>query len=188
MAVNVKPQDVLDFWFERTQKDHFGSSTTFDDEIRAKFGDVLIEHLAHGTPSSWLVDAASVRASILVLDQFTRNLHKGTPAAFDGDARGFALALLAHQKGYLKGLSTYETLFALLPLMHNETREGQVLSLAVFQAYPDLYASFNGFIVSHAAVVERWGRMPHRNKKLGRTSTPEELEYLAGSTLNVWEK
>ena len=113
---------------------------------------------------------------MLLLDQFTRNIHRGTPRAFAGDALALATARAMVARGEDVELSTLQRVFVYLPFEHAEDLAMQHESLRLFEQLGD--AGFLDYARRHAVVVERFGRFPHRNAILGRASTPEEIEYL----------
>ena len=112
----------------------------------------------------------ALQASIIVFDQFSRNMFRGTAKAFATDFLALNLARAAMKRGLDKALDEEQRLFLYLPFMHSETITDQELSLALFSG--DRYA------IDHHAIILRFGRFPHRNKVLERESTQEELEYL----------
>ena len=124
----------------------------------------------------------------LLLDQFPRHIHRGTPQAFAGDARALELTLDGLQKGADAALDPVLRIFFCMPLQHSELREAQEESVLAFrrlagEAPAELRPVFEGtveFAQRHQQIIERFGRFPHRNAVLGRASTPEELDWLAG--------
>ncbi|WP_234919664.1 DUF924 family protein, partial [Aeromonas veronii] len=126
-------------------------------------------------------------ALILLLDQLPRNIHRGTPAAFAQDPLARDLCLKGLSIGADKSLSPLERVFFYLPLEHAESREQQARSVALFEALAAeqagtpaqaTFAGFTDFARRHQVIIERFGRFPHRNDILGRTSTPEEAAFL----------
>ena len=126
-------------------------------------------------------------ALILLLDQLPRNIHRGTPAAFAQDPLARDLCLKGLSIGADKSLSPLERVFFYLPLEHAESREQQARSVALFEALAAeqagtpaqaTFAGFADFARRHQVIIERFGRFPHRNDILGRTSTPEEAAFL----------
>jgi uncharacterized protein (DUF924 family) len=169
-------EDVLRFWFKELQpEDWFGGSAKLDEEIRSRFGQLHQALQASPLlPSS--LDARSLLAAVLVFDQFSRNLFRESAAAYVTDARALELARYAVTTGLDRSLREQERYFLYMPFMHSEDRAMQVESVRLFQEL----GSADGlkWARHHAGIVERFGRFPHRNAIFGRTSTPEELEFL----------
>ncbi len=175
--------EVLDFWFAAPRgtrrKQWFEKHPAFDAEIQARFLP-LHEALAQGEPGRWLEDAQRCLARIVVLDQFPRNMFRGTPRAFAADPLALDAARYAVEQGYDESLLPVERLFAYLPFEHSEALADQVRSceltrpLEAFEETADVYR----YAVAHRDIIERFGRFPHRNAILGRASTPEEIEFL----------
>ena len=179
---------VLDFWFAAEgatlppdgRPEWFRKDDAFDDAIRTRFGALIAEALAGGL-GDWCATPRGALARVVVLDQFTRNVFRGTPQAFAGDARALATAKDAIARGFDAALSAQERRFLYMPFEHSESRDDQERSVALFEAL----ARETGFddpvdwAVRHADVIRRFGRFPHRNAILGRPSTDEELAYLA---------
>ncbi len=167
---------VLSFWFEEAGPARwFAADAAFDEAIRSRFLATL-ERAALGELACWRDGPRGRLAEILVLDQFSRNLFRGTPRAFAQDAMALALAQEAVAAGADLKLAPVERTFLYLPFMHSESR-------AVHETAERLYRA-NGlarnleFELRHKAIVDRFGRYPHRNAILGRRSTAEELEFL----------
>lgn len=192
------PQDVLDFWFAGVDGDApppphrmalwFGANPTLDAEVRARFGAAWDDAVA-GRLSAWAAAGPLGRlALILVLDQLSRNIHRGRAEAFAGDALARALAVEAIDAGEHLLVPPLYRLFFILPLEHHEDMASQERALALTEALaadapPALQKDAQGwvqFAVRHVELVRRFGRFPHRNAVLGREPTPEELAYLAG--------
>jgi uncharacterized protein (DUF924 family) len=186
---------VLEFWFgELGPSDWFGGDGALDARIRARFGalhDALHARLAEGpveppggsaTPATDEVPVAPVTprellASVLVLDQFSRQLYRGQARAFDSDATARRLAGDAIDAGLDAGFAPAQRLFFYLPFEHSENLADQDRALALTRALVN--AGWTDFADRHRALIARFGRFPHRNAALGRTSTPEELAALA---------
>jgi uncharacterized protein (DUF924 family) len=185
----MSPQDVLDFWFgpaplvERAE--WFRKDAAFDAAIRDRFGGT-IEAALTGQPGrgveAWDATPPGALARIVVLDQFTRNAFRGTARAFAGDALALAAARALVERGDDRRLAPLERVFAYLPFEHAEDAAMQARSVALFGALarevPAL-AGFEDYARRHAAVIDRFGRFPHRSAMLGRASTAEEVDYLA---------
>ena len=166
----------------------FTKSAATDAEIGTRFGP-LVEQALSGALDGWAQTPRGRWALIILLDQFTRNLFRGTPRSFAGDAQALQLAL----DGILEGHDMHPSLpavartFCYLPLEHAEDGPLQEQSVALFAklhalATPETRSFFAGtldYARKHQEVITRFGRFPHRNPILGRESTPQELEYLA---------
>jgi uncharacterized protein (DUF924 family) len=168
----VAPSDVLDFWFKQDRKAWFAKNPAFDEHIRARFLP-LVERALNQELAAWHEEPAGCLALVILLDQFPRNMFRGTAKAFAGDplARAAAKAILA--QGWDKAYTEDEKTFAYLPFEHSESLEDQELSLRLFSGN----ANFE-WARRHHAIIQRFGRFPHRNAALGRESTPEEIAFL----------
>ena len=156
------PSDILRFWFtELTPQQHFAKNVALDESIRTRFGPTLEGRLAE----------------ILVLDQFSRNVYRDTARAFAQDALALALAQELVASGQDRSLPTAQRVFAYMPYMHSESALIHEQALALF-AQPGMENNLD-FERRHKAIIDRFGRYPHRNAILGRTSTPEELAFLS---------
>lgn len=157
-----------------------------DLEIDARFGE-LIESALNGGLRDWRETARGQLALVIVLDQLTRNVHRGTARAHAGDARALALSLEMIERGALAGFSSEEQLFAIMPLVHAEDlamqERGVELAerLAAEAHTEDLRAAWAGGAQRtryYRDIIRRFGRFPRRNAALGRVSTAEELEFI----------
>jgi uncharacterized protein (DUF924 family) len=196
MAADARIDEVLAFWFAAPAEDSpglmgkyrrwFAGGAAMDEAIGSRFGDLVEEALAGGL-RGWEDHPRGLLAKVLLLDQFVRNLHRGTPRAYAGDEDARRLALAAVSRGWIDGLSVEESLFVGMPLAHAEDVELQRLSLEltgdlVRRAPPPLREALErgrGRGRYYLGIIERFGRFPHRNGILGRASTPEELAFLA---------
>jgi uncharacterized protein (DUF924 family) len=181
---------VLDFWFLPRAAEGYGKPRTewfrkdeqFDRLIAAEFGE-QIGLAVDGGLREW--DARGPRgvlARIIVLDQFTRNTGRNTPAAFAGDVLALAAARELVKSGMDRELHPVERWFAYLPFEHAEDAAMQEQSVDLFSALAEQHPGYEGaldYARRHRDVIARFGRFPHRNPILGRVSTAEELDYLA---------
>lgn len=164
----------------------FASNPAFDNEIRLRFG-TLINAAEQGELKHWKLSPHGTLALILVCDQFPRNVYRATPRAFALDARAQALARDGVALGIDRELSIIERSFFYLPFEHAEDREAQHLSVRCFEtlhqdapsAFQALTADALHWARDHFDIVNRFGRLPHRNLILDRPSTPEEVAWLA---------
>jgi uncharacterized protein (DUF924 family) len=168
--------EVLTFWFKEIEaKLWFASDKNFDDLIRQRFHGVM-QQAAAGELYSWRLTAEGRLAEIIVLDQFSRNVYRNTPQAFAQDPMALVLAQEAIASGALNVLDPTQRSFLLLPYMHSESRQIHVVAEALYKDFAP--AGNLDFELRHKTIIDRFGRYPHRNEILGRTSTPEEVEFL----------
>jgi len=189
-APSVAPEadQVLDFWFgppgsplRGTQRpEWFRKDEAFDASIRERFG-ALLERALRGELAAWAATARGALAQVVLLDQFTRNAWRGTPRAFAGDARALAAAQAMVAARQDRALPPEQRAFVYLPFEHAESLAMQEEALRHFRGLaaeaPDMAESLD-YALRHHAIVQRFGRFPHRNAILGRASTPEELAFL----------
>ena len=172
----VTPTDVLVFWFDQsTPEQWFARDDDFDALLRDRLGALHAEAAAGGL-AAWEETADGRLALLLLLDQMSRNLHRGDPRAFAQDARARAVARRAIAAGDHVFAPRDRALFLYLPFEHSEEAADQLLSVSLFRALGD--ADLLDYADKHWVIVERFGRFPHRNATLGRTSTAEELAFL----------
>jgi uncharacterized protein (DUF924 family) len=169
--------EILQFWFnETTPQAWFTEDVAFDRRLRERFLE-RHEHVAGLPVTACLGDAFSALAAVIALDQFPRNMFRGTARAFATDAQAREIAERAIAAGLDAGLSKDERMFLYLPFEHAEDAQAQdrcVTLMATLQD-PELVR----WAVAHKQVIDRFGRFPHRNAALGRTSTPQEIAFLA---------
>jgi len=174
--------NVIGFWFEELGRNAwFAKDAAIDAAIRDRFL-ILYEVLAGWPPADALTSARRALATVLVLDQFPRNMFRDTPQAFATDALARAIAQGAIAQGLDDGLEREQRICLYLPLEHSEDKHDQALSVALISGLGD--QEFTRYALAHKAVIDRFGRFPHRNAVLGRASTPEEQAFLSepGST------
>lgn len=186
-------REVLDFWFGAPDSPGFGQTRAewfrkdpgFDEQIRERFGPLITQGVRGELAGWWQpLDAGhalSALAAVIVLDQFTRNTGRDSPAAFAGDAQALALARAMVDQGLDRGLAGVQRQFVYLPFEHAEDLAAQDRSVALFAQlgadHPEL-AGLLDWAERHQLIVARFGRFPHRNAALGRASTAEELAFL----------
>jgi uncharacterized protein (DUF924 family) len=169
-------QKVLQFWFEETSPESWWKKDSdFDNLIRDRFG-TLLQQAAQGELSGWRETAPGRLAEIIVLDQFSRNIHRDTARAFAQDGMALVLAQEAIAAGADQMLPATERSFLYLPFMHSESPLIHQQAEALYRAN-GLQGNYE-FELKHKAIIDRFGRYPHRNSILGRKSTTEELEFL----------
>jgi uncharacterized protein (DUF924 family) len=171
----MKPQKILDFWFKCTFEQHFGKNAKFDAKIRQQFLKTH-EAIARGETADWRKTPRGRLAEIIVLDQFSRNMFRGRPEAFAYDTSALILAQEAVRAGADKKISKNQRLFMYLPFMHSESKKVQRDALKMFTRLGDKKALW--FERDHKKIIDRFGRYPHRNRALGRTSTRAELAFM----------
>ncbi len=164
------------YWFETLPREAwFGSDPTVDAELRRRFAD-LPDRALRGDLDAWRSTARGWLALVLALDQLPRNLYRGSARAFAYDDRARAEADAALRAGVDAGLGIHERLFLYLPFEHSEDLADQDRCCRLVAALDD--ATYTDFAKRHRDVIRRFGRFPHRNAVLGRTSTPAETAYL----------
>jgi uncharacterized protein (DUF924 family) len=170
-----QPQDVLAFWRAAGPPKWFGKDAAFDREIAAHF---LATHeaAAAGRLSDWEATPAGAHALLILLDQFPRNMFRGSARAFATDPLARAVAERAIAQGFDDHAASAERMFFYLPFEHSENLADQERSLALSRRAGDGKA--DRYAEIHADIIRRFGRFPHRNAVLGRATTPEEQAFL----------
>lgn len=167
--------DVIQFWFEETSPAQwFKKNAAFDAKIRDRFL-ALYRKAMTGETRDWRSSPEGRLAEIIVLDQFGRNMFRSSPQAFAGDALALALAREAVRDGDDIKLAPRMRHFLYMPYMHSESAGIQEEGALLFSTLDEGIARFAR---QHKNIIDRFGRFPHRNAILGRTSTPEEVEFL----------
>jgi uncharacterized protein (DUF924 family) len=167
---------VLDFWFkEITPAQMWKVDPAFDRLIADRFGDIH-EQATRAELFTWRATPQGRLAEIIVLDQFSRNIHRGTPRAFETDPLALALAQEAVSNKTDSELTQSERVFMYMPYMHSESKLIHAVAEPLFKV--NTPESNYNFELRHKAIIDRFGRYPHRNEILGRVSTPEELVFL----------
>lgn len=189
-------ESVLDFWFGNCGADGaldpakrrmwFSSGQKYDAEIRKRFRKLHRRAARGEVDSEWAATPRGRIALIVVLDQFSRHIHRGTAAAFAQDPAAQRLAVAGLEQGADRALIPAQRAFFYLPYEHAENLELQQLAVRslkrlageVAPAWRKDYDGFVDYSGFHRDIIERFGRFPHRNKVLGRVSSPEEMEFL----------
>ncbi len=192
-------KELLDFWFgpldEHGLPDAFHrnrwfrADRRFDQELRRRFMSLVLFASEQGL-DHWRDQPGGALAEILLLDQFSRNIHRGGALAYDSDPLARKLCRKAMERGQDLALPGVQRAFFYMPLQHSEKMKDQGLAIECYEqlaaSYDDLLGDFlQSFLQSardHYRIVERFGRFPHRNRALGRQSTPEEEAYLKGAS------
>ena len=169
------PRDVLVFWFEQLgAEDWFQQSDKVDNAIASRFK-ALHEHLAREQPDAWTDTPEAMLALIVALDQFPRNIWRGSAHAFATDPLALRYARRIRDEGLGDGFSNEMKLFAFLPFEHSEDRADQNDAVRLIEP---LGGEYGDYAIKHREVIELFGRFPHRNAALGRESTKEEQDWL----------
>jgi uncharacterized protein (DUF924 family) len=168
--------EVLRFWFDEVGPGvWFKADPALDERIRRAFGHRHADLAAHASVTA-IKSPSEALATIIVLDQFSRNLYRGSPAAFACDPLALSIAEAAVDAGFDHTLDLRQRVFMYMPLEHSEDRAVQARSVRLFRSLDDSY--FLKYAQEHRDIVERFGRFPHRNRILDRTSTAAELQFL----------
>jgi len=171
-------RQVIDFWFvEIRPAQWWGDDADLDRVIAERFG-ALHARAVRCELYPWRVHAPGRLAEIIVLDQFSRNIYRGTPQAFAADPLALALAQEAVAANAAAALEPRQRAFLYMPYMHSESRRIHEIAVRLFSE-PGLEGNLDSEL-RHKAIIDRFGRYPHRNSILGRTSSGEETEFLKG--------
>lgn len=195
-SVPARAVEILDFWIgdadrapqlaRARSETWFGGGAELDREIAARFGD-LLEPAARPRLESWKDSTAGLLASIILFDQFTRNVHRGSASAFAHDSMALGLSLALQDSEAFAALGPVSRVFALMPMQHSEDLEIQERSVHEFERqargadaeWRPMLEDNAKYAALHRDIVRRFGRFPHRNAALGRESTEEERAWLA---------
>ncbi len=180
-------QPVLDFWFDgRARALWFKVDPSFDAEIRRRF-EAAADEAANGRLADWFAAPESSLALVILLDQFPRNMYRGTPRAFAADPSARRAANIAIARGHDPLTALDRRIFFYLPFEHSEDAADQRRSVALFRRWMEAHGDAQRrdaeeqfvYVLRHQEIIERFGRFPHRNAILGRSSTPEEEAFLS---------
>ena len=167
---------VLAFWFEDLSPSQwFDATASVDAACRDRFA-ALHDRLASHVPLDWLATPEGCLAAVIVLDQFPRNMYRGNRRAFDSDKAALAIAKYAIDRGFDKLLDPMRTSFLYMPFQHAEDPKAQARSVELFARLGN--AEILDFARRHKAIIDRFGRFPHRNEILGRSSSQAEKTFL----------
>ncbi len=193
----VRINAILEFWFRETELSApqidgrmdtwFGEDPLFDREIRDEFQND-VDEASEGKLDHWIRSPEGTLALILLLDQFRRNIYRGTAHAYARDKKALKLCVEGAMNKIDKKLSTIQRVFFYMPLQHSESRKIQAKSVAIYRrladavsaTYEETFETICQFAELHHDIVDQFGRFPHRNKILKRDNTPEEEAYLSG--------
>lgn len=170
------PQEIIDFWFTPPMNQHWFTSTEqIDTDIRSRY-EALWQSAQTDTLTDWQTTPEGCLALCIVLDQFPLNMFRNSPLAFSTEAKAIEICKHAITRQWDKQLPLVQRAFLYMPLMHSENMADQEQSVALYEASGlDDNARFARH---HRDIVARYGRFPHRNALLGRTSTADEIDYL----------
>jgi uncharacterized protein (DUF924 family) len=171
----VWADEVLKFWFQELGESRwFGKSDAIDGQIRDRFLSLHEQLVANEGED--ITTPRPLLAAVIVLDQFSRNMFRGTPRAFATDPVARRLARAAIARGFDLGMTRAERMFLYLPFEHSEDRGDQALAVDLIRRLG--HAEWTRYAEAHQAIIDRFGRFPHRNAILGRASTAEEIAAL----------
>ena len=182
---------ILNFWFDapatpdseygQQRRIWFKKDPVFDRQIREQFAEIY-EQARLGNHDHWLATPKEALALTVLLDQFSRNMFRDTPQSFEADDQSLRVAQSAIARHHDQALLPVERMFFYLPFEHSENLDHQNQAVAYFEALvqvaPELHSSLD-YAYRHQSVIAKFGRFPHRNLILARTSTPAELDFLA---------
>jgi len=174
-AREVTPEEVLAFWREAGSERWYTKDAAFDAEVRRQFLG-LWQKAAAGELSSWETSDDGALALVIILDQFPRNMFRDDPRTYSTDQQAPEVASRAIARGADARIEPVLLEFLYMPLMHSEQLSDQQRCVELFRKTGD--ADNIGYAQDHADIVSRFGRFPHRNRILGRTTTPEEQAFL----------
>jgi len=171
----LTPQDILDFWLTQPAEKLFTADPQFDREIESRFGETLKQARA-GALDDWAAKAQGALALVIVLDQFSRNIHRGSAEMFAGDEKALGLARQAIDRGFDASLPPKMRGWFYLPFMHSENLDDQLKCIDLATAAG--LADTAHWAEVHAEIIRQFKRFPHRNGLLGRMMTEEEQAFL----------
>lgn len=173
MKISPSWQEIIRFWFDEIEPaQHWKKDPDFDQLIRDRFGEIHTAATKCET-YTWREHPEGRLAEVIVLDQFSRNMFRDRPESFAWDNLALALAQAAIQVGADNTIDKERVPFLYMPFMHSESAAIHEIALELFKDLRNYE-----FELKHKAIIDRFGRYPHRNEILGRLSTPEEIEFL----------
>jgi uncharacterized protein (DUF924 family) len=176
MTTSFSPDDIISFWRNAGEDRWFKANADFDAEVRERF-QTLWRDARDGQHADWMKTPEGMLALIIVLDQFPRNMFRGSAEAFATDPQALALTKRAIELGMDQRIGPDLRAFVYMPLMHSEDPKDQLRCIEVFRAFGN--ANNLAFAEIHADIIRKFGRFPHRNAMLGRQTTAEEAAFLA---------
>ncbi|MDA0786581.1 MAG: DUF924 domain-containing protein [Proteobacteria bacterium] len=179
--MDITADEVLGFWFHETDRQNwFERSDDFDGIVRDRFA-AAVETARGGGFDAWRDTARGGLAVIILIDQFSRNLHRDSPRAWSADDVALSCTRQALARAHDRELAPEERKFLYMPLMHSEDLVDQEKCVELFRALAEESAEEKlalDYAIRHRDIIARFGRFPHRNAILGRQSTPEEIDFL----------
>jgi len=175
---DVTAKDVVDFWLGAGSDKWFRKDDGFDAEIAAKFGDA-VKAAGDGHYADWAATPEGALALVILMDQFPRNLHRGSAQAFAYDARALDVTRGAIEDGHDMATRTEDRSWFYMPFMHSEELADQEQCIALVRERLPGAEDTLKFAILHRDLIARFGRFPHRNVLFGRDSTEEEKNYLS---------
>jgi len=172
----MTPDTVIDFWLAAGEERWFTRNPAFDGELSVRFKEALAQ-ARNGAFDHWMETPWGTLALIILLDQFSRNIHRGTPLAFAADRKALAIARMAIARGDHLTMPATLARWILMPFEHAEDLDAQMRCVALSMVRDP--GDMTHWAKLHLDIIARFGRFPHRNAILGRKSTPEELAFLA---------
>jgi len=172
----LTPRDITGFWLGLEEQAYWKKDPEFDALIKRDYGNVL-KQAKLGAMDNWCQDREGVLALTIVLDQFSRNIHRGTPEMFAADEHARTVANYAMRTEVINSFNQDERRWFVMPFMHTEALREQRFCVAMCKRY-ELDKTLP-HAIEHMEIVKKFGRFPHRNEILGRPSTPEEIEFLS---------
>jgi uncharacterized protein (DUF924 family) len=172
----LTPADIIGFWVAAGESKWFARDSAFDGMLSVKFGGALTRG-REGKFAEWAENADGALALVILLDQFSRNIYRGSPLMFTQDLQALRVARQAIARGFHQKMPASSARWFVMPFEHAEDVEAQWRAVGLLQAM-----GLNEMLPwarLHLDVIQRFGRFPHRNRVLGRQSTPEELAFLA---------
>lgn len=176
MTTNAEAKEILEFWAKAGPAKWWTKDKDFDEQIAARFF-ILHQKAVEGQLDDWESESPdSALALIILLDQFSRNLYRGEAKAFYADPKALSLCHRVLGSGLDKGMRVDLKSFAYMPLMHSEALADQELSVELSER--EMEEAGVEAAIEHREIIRRFGRFPHRNEILGRSSTEAEVSYL----------
>lgn len=172
----LTPRDITGFWLGQDEAAYWRKDLEFDALITREYGNVL-NQAKLGAMDHWCDDREGVLALTIVLDQFSRNIHRGTQEMFAADEHARTVANYAMRTEIINSFNSSERRWFVMPFMHAETLREQRFCVAMCKRY-ELEATLP-HAIEHMEIVKKFGRFPHRNEILGRQSSSEEIEFLS---------
>jgi uncharacterized protein (DUF924 family) len=171
----MTPETVVDFWQAAGEERWFTKDSAFDASLAMHFGEAL-KQAKLGKFDHWADTPQGALGLVILLDQVSRNIHRGSPLTYEGDARALAIAKSAVANGFHQKMPSSRAQWLIMPFHHAEDLECQDRAVALSTTMG--LAGMIYWARAHHDIIKRFGRFPHRNPILGRTSTPEELAFL----------